>query len=262
MHTVRFIAFASAFTIVALASQEAFAQKIRSYGDQAEAQYGGGQTGAAVNAASGQTGATGATNVTKVDSAAATQGQQGAQQQGKDGEGKADVTSYVTVFQPGGSNAPLPVDLTPDKMYRGVIPGTRDEVSHLTKAAQKASDRNNRNAVTWVGFQANESATRVFFQTGRESNYDLGESDGALTVTFNDTRLSASNFRRFIDTSFFNRNVTRIEVKQANRTTVVATISLRNFEQPDVDRNGNYLYLDFSSSEMKSENDASDKSEE
>ncbi len=225
MRYVRFITFVSTFAVIALASQQAFAQKIRTYGAEAEAAYGAPQAAPAAAPAAAQ------------PAAAAP---------AADGEAPPDDTSVITVFKPGGSNAPLPVDLSPDKMYRGVIPGTRDEVSHLTKARDKASDRSNRNAVTWVGFQANPNATRVFFQTGRESSYDLSEAGGALKVTFSDTKLSARNFGRFIDTSFFNRNVTRIEVKQVNKTTVVATISLRQFEQPDVDRNGNYLYLDFS----------------
>lgn len=258
MRNVRLIASTTAFVAVGLVSQYAFAQKIRSYGTDAESQYGAQQQGStAVSAASGQTGAL---QVTKADTAAAGQ-DQAAQAQGENGEAAAaDTTSYVTVFQPGGANAPLPVDLTPDKMYRGVIPGTRDEVSHLVKARELAADSSKRNAVTWIGFQAKEDATRVFFQTGRESSYDLGQADGAVTVTFNDTRLSASNFGRFIDTSFFNRNVTRIEVKQVNKTTVVATISLRSFEQPDIDRSGNYLMLDFSAKTM--ENTASESQSE
>lgn len=246
MRNVRFIAFAASFLVVVLASQQAFAQKIRTYGADAEAQYGTNQDTSAVKTASGQTGGTKVTKVTAGDQKAAADGKEGTAE-----DGTPDDTSYVTVFQPGGANAPLPVDLTPDKMYRGVIPGTRDEVSHLIKAREKAADRSNRNAVTWVGFQANDKSTRVFFQTGRESNYDLGQADGAVTVTFNDTRLSARNFGRFIDTSFFNRNVTRIEVKQVDKSTVVATISLRRSEQPDVDRSGNYLYLDFSSATTK-----------
>jgi len=147
-------------------------------------------------------------------------------------------------------------------MYRGVIPGTRDEVSHLVKAREKAEDRSNRNEVTWVGFQAKDSATRVFFQTGRESNYDLGQSGQALTVTFNDTILAASNFGRFIDTSYFDRNVTRIEVKQVNRDTVVATISMRDYEQPNVDRSGNYLYLDFSGARVTGTDDQQQSSDD
>lgn len=264
MHYARFIAFASTLTVATLASQQAFAQKIRTYGDEAEATYGTQQGATALQQASGQTGAS--VNVTRVDTTPGAQAQEaaaGQQSQGQEGagDGTPDDYSYVTVFQPGGANAPLPVDLTPDKMYRGVIPGTRDEVSHLNRAKEKASDRSNRNQVTWVGFQANPESTRVFFQTGRESNYDVGQSADGLTVTFSDTRLSAGNFGRFIDTSFFNRNVTRIDVKQVDRTTVVATISLRTSERPNVDRRGNYLYLDFSGEAVASADDATDAAE-
>ena len=246
MRTRRLIAFILPFAAVGLVSSQASAQKIRTYGAQAEAQYGNQQGSTSVS-----TGANTNTQAPTVSTPATAQAQGEPAAQGEGADQAVDTTSYVTVFKPGGASAPLPVDLTPDKMYRGVIPGTRDEVDHLVEAREKSSTRRNRNQVTWVGFQANESSTRVFFQTGRESSYDLGQDGGSITVTFNDTRLAARNFGRFIDTSFFKRNVTRVDVKQVNKTTVVATIQLRQFEQPDVDRNGNYLYLDFSGNKME-----------
>jgi hypothetical protein len=238
MRSVRAVGVLTVFAVVSF-SADAFAQKIRNYGDQAVETYGT-QEGApdrAVEAAQGQQQAPQVT-------APQAQGQQGGQQQGQ--ETQELQPSYVTVFRPGGAQAPLPVDLSPDKMYRGIIPGTRDEVSHLTKAQEKGSQSGNVNYVTWVGFQANDDSTRVFFQTAREADYSIGQGEeGAVTVTFNDARLSARNFGRFVDTSFFDRNVTQIRLKQVDKRTVVATISLQQYESPDVDRNGNYLYLDF-----------------
>lgn len=248
MRTARLTGIITAALSVFLLSHPAFAQKIRSYGGDAEKTYGtsyqGSQAQQTTQTAQGQQPSNALLPTGNQQQA---QGQQqGEQQQGADGETELQP-SYVTVFRPGGAQAPLPVDLTPEKMYRGVIPGTRDEVTHLTDARQEGADRSNRNRVTWIGFQARDESTRIFVQTAREADYTLGEGEeGSVTLTFNDTRLSARNFGRFVDTSFFDRNVTRIEVDQVDKTTVVATISLRQYERPDVDRNGNYLYLDFS----------------
>lgn len=242
MRNLPVVGFAT-FALVSFASADAFAQKIRTYTDQAESEYGTSSPRTPLTPAT--SGATSAPTVTSAntDATPAADGEEAA----------ADTTSYVTVFQPGGASQPLPVDLTPDQMYRGVIPGTRDEVSHLSRAQSQASDSSNRNALTWVGFQATDDTTRVFFQTGRSASPDLSVDGSQLKVTFNDTRLSARNFGRFIDTTFFNRNVTRIEVKQVDRTTVVATISLRESEQPSVDRSGNYVYLNFSTKTLTTE---------
>lgn len=241
-----FATFAISALSVVTFSADAFAQQIRTYGAEAEAQYGTSTPTTPVTSTPAAT-TTAAPTVTRADTA------QSADAGGESSE--ADTTSYVTVFRPGGASQPLPVDLAPDQMYRGVIPGTRDEVSHLSRAQQQASDSTNRNQITWVGFQASDDTTRVFFQTGRGANPDVSTEGNTLKVTFNDTRLSARNFGRFIDTSFFNRNVTRIEVKQVNRTTVVATISLREGEQPSVDRSGNYVYLNFSTKTITESND-------
>lgn len=252
MRSLRTVGIVTVF-VVTCWSANASAQKIRNYGDQAVDTYGSQEGTApdrAVQSAQGQQ------QAPQVKTA---QGQQqGGQKQGGEQQGGQELEpSYVTVFRPGGSQAPLPVDLSPEKMYRGIIPGTRDEVSHLTKAREKGAESGHVNYVTWVGFQANDDSTRVFFQTARNADYTVGQGEeGAVTVTFNDARLSASNFGRFIDASFFDRNVTRVELNQVDKKTVVATISLRQSARPDVDRSGNYLYLDFAYTPPQSGNQA------
>ncbi len=257
MRTSGGLTIAFALSSLMLVSSVASAQVIRTYGDKAEAQYGTPQSTApstTVNAAQGQ--------VAPVQTAAppATADGQQAATGGEGAEGQQEVEpSYVTVFNPGGAQAPLPVDLTPEKMYSGIIPGTRDEVSHLNDAIEKGQDRSNKNRLTWVGFHARDDVTRVFFQTAREADYDLGEENGAVTITFNNTVVSAYNFRRFVDSSFFDRNVTRVEVNRVDKNTVKATIMLRQYERPDIDRNGKYLYVDFSGQKMAAQNDAANQ---
>lgn len=227
----------SVLLVSLLVSSSASAQQIRNYSSQAEATYGGGSSGTAVDAPAGATAAADGGGTASQQSAG-----------GGEGEGGVSLESHVTVFRGGGASAPLPVDLTPEKMYRGIIPGTRDEVLHLTKAREQSGS----NQIVWVGFQPRDNSTRVFFQTTQNADYSVGEDNGMITVTFSGTKLAAGNFARFIDTSFFNRNVTRIEVEKVDRSTVVAKISLRSFARPDVDRSGGYITLDFAHSESSS----------
>ena len=246
MRNSRAAGFIVSFLVVTTFASTAFAQKIRTYGEQAEQTYGTSTNTNAVDMASGQTGASTVTTVnTQAQPQAQGQDQQPAGAEGAEGETTIQP-SYVTVFQPGGAQGALPINLTPDKMYSGIIPGTRDEMTQFSEARERGSDSSNPNRILWVGFDPRDDVTRVFFQTARDADYEVGEADGAVTVTFSNTRVAAYNFRRFIDTSFFNRNVERIDIEKVGKNSVRAKIKLRQFERPDVDRSGNYLYLDFS----------------
>lgn len=252
MRNLRAAGFIFSFLVVTAFASTAFAQKIRTYNTEAEQTYGTSTDTTATDMASGQTGATTVT-VNAQGQPQQAQGQQPAAGEGEAGESEIEP-SYVTVFSPGGAQGALPINLTPDKMYSGIIPGTRDEVTQFSEARQKGADSSNPNRILWVGFDAREDKTRVFFQTARDAEYEVGEQDGQVTVTFNNTQVAAYNFRRFIDASFFNRNVERIEMQKVGRNKVVAKIKLRQFERPDVDRSGNYLYLDFSNGTSQAAN--------
>ena len=211
------------------------AQRIRNYGSDAEKAYGV-EAGTAYNAPPGAPAAAPA----KPTQQAATP-----EETAKE-DPNAKYNTGITVFQrKGGTKEELKkLELKPEEMYRGVIPGTRDEVTHLNRARQKGATGTNQ--LIWVGFQPREQSTRVFFQTAREADYTIGREGNAIVLTFNDTKLSARNFGRFIDASFFNRNVVRIESKRVGKKTVKVTIQLREAEQPRVNTTSNYVYLDFS----------------
>lgn len=215
------------------------AQTIRSYGSDAEAQYG-------AKSAVTYPGAP-AQNTAPVQMA---QGQQ-AQPTGEGGEKTEEyVSGTVQLYGGGGAtpNQPLPKDMPQEQMYQGVIPGTRDNVSHLEKAAKQGQSGSNE--MLWIGFQPREQSTRVFVQTAREADYQMGTNEaGAVVLTFSNTKLAAKNFSRFIDTSFFERNVTRIESKKQGKD-VVVTISLRQGERPQVNTTDRYVYLEFSAEKM------------
>jgi hypothetical protein len=167
--------------------------------------------------------------------------------------GKEGEPSYsdVVQFQGGQNNVPATqLNLKPEEMYHGVIPGTRDSVEHLEKAAQQKG----ANQLVWVGFQPRENSTRVFFQTTREANYTMSAEGTTVVLTFSDTKLAAKNFGRFVDTSFFNRNVTRIESIKKGKD-VEIRISLRQAERPQVNTTDRYVYLEFAPGEQKSESE-------
>lgn len=127
------------------------------------------------------------------------------------------------------------------ELYRGVIPGERDEVDHIDVSPDGAA-----NPLTWVGFQPEESRTRVFFQAPRTLQYQIStdQESGDLVVTFTNARIMERNFGRLIDTSFFGRAVTRIEVRE-HRGNVEVRLARRGNFAPEVSVDGQYLYLDF-----------------
>lgn len=154
------------------------------------------------------------------------------------------------------------LDLTLDKLYRGIIPGMRDTVAHLSQAQTKGQNQANRNELTWLGFEPTDDYTRVFFQTARKADYNIlrKQNPALVEVTLNNTEIAARNFARFIDTSFFGRNVKRVEATQVDASTLKITIELKKFAQPTVRESDNYIYLDFPNDAAKSADAASAQS--
>lgn len=241
------------FLIMCSLGLDANAQTIRTYGDKAEAQYG--------SSSSGPTALPGAP-APRVSAPAKVNTPQGeAQQTGEEsGEGEPDYESPVTVFRrSGGSQKELEkLDLKPEEMYRGVIPGTRDEVDHLDSVKKTTRGANQ---LTWIGFQPRDQSTRVFLQTVSEPVYEVSNQGSTVVLTLSNTKLSARNFSRFIDTTYFDRIVDRIESKQIDRTTVQVTVQLKKSESPRVNATSNYVYLDFTSEKMESETKQKDSDE-
>lgn len=133
------------------------------------------------------------------------------------------------------------------ELYRGVIPGTRDELPHLSDARREGARSDRPNQLTWVGFQPQQARTRVFFQSPRPMRYrvnrGVGESPSVVLV-FENAEIPARNFSRFIDASYFGRAVTRIDAREVGGD-VEVTIALREQVEPQVNTQGEYLYVDF-----------------
>lgn len=149
--------------------------------------------------------------------------------------------NFVTVFNGAVRAKRGKIDLAPDKMYRGIIPGTRDLMPHVERAKRASSS----NVLTWVGFQPKkDGSARIFLQTASSADYSQSSDAKKIMITLSNTKIPLRNFSRFIDTRFFNNNVKRIESKQMG-SDVLVTISLKESASPSVEKDGNYLYLNF-----------------
>lgn len=158
-----------------------------------------------------------------------------------DGKDSAEPSNFVTVFNTAVKSRRGKIDLAPDKMYRGIIPGTRDLMPHVEAAKRTTST----NTLTWVGFQPNkDGSVRIFLQTANTATYSQSREGKTLTVTLSNTKIPLRNFSRYIDTTFFNNNVNRIESKQKGDD-VIVTISLKEAASTDIETEGNYIYLNF-----------------
>lgn len=139
-----------------------------------------------------------------------------------------------------------PLWLDNEVAYTGIIPTVRDSLPHISRT-QRHGAEGRRNTLTWVGFQPFEGQTRVFIQTGRPAQYQVVESPDGMTVTvrLRDTAIEVSNFRRWIDASYFGRAVHRIETARSGDGVTEVRIALSRAAAYSVEGAGEYLYVDF-----------------
>lgn len=151
------------------------------------------------------------------------------------------------------------LDLAVDQLYRGIIPGTRDEVQHLSKARESGADAARANELTWLGFHPTDDHTRVFLQTARKVQYHVRrkQDPAIIEITLDNTKIPAKNFTRYIDTSYFGRNVKSVEAAKLDASTVRVSIKLDSFEQPTVRESDNYIYFDFAAQADERQDDGS-----
>ncbi len=167
-------------------------------------------------------------------------------------EGDAPPTSHsIRMHSPTSqgaqSAAPELLSAEHTELYRGIIPGKRNEVEHLSEIKKRGSADRSPNPITWVGFQPEDDRTRVFFQAPRPVQYQVqgAPRDGELVVIFENAEIPKANFSRFIDTSFFNRAVTRIETTETRDGNVKVTLKMRRNLEPEISTDGEYLFFDF-----------------
>lgn len=231
-------------------SADVDAQEIRNYGDDGESSQGGDDSGGG----SGERGGGWVPGQPEPKQSEGESEEQPRQQREEaEGEGEEEEglapSHRVSMYGgkspgAGGEEMPSTLDMTMDQLYRGIIPGKRDELPHLHGAKDPDGSPNK---LTWLGFRPTDDETRIFFQTAGEPEYDVDEDreNGRIELTLSNTRIGSSNFQRFIDTSYFERNVKRVEARETDGGQVVITIELSSFETPRVETDGNYVHLKF-----------------
>lgn len=236
-------------------SPSADAQRIRSYAPVDEGTSGGGGGGGGAVYYPGQPQPQGGAVVGQPTG----QQQAGPAQEGGAGGEKTEEavgTFRIQVYRPGaaggagGRRGPrTTLDLAIEQMYSGVIPGKRAQVAHLTRAREKGQNPAQPNQLTWIGFQPEKDVTRVFLETARSPDYstrtEQSEAGPVYVVTLSNTQIPARNFRRFLDTSYFERDVERIEAKKVDQRTVELHIQLEKRQSPTLQTDGNFLFVDF-----------------
>jgi hypothetical protein len=267
MSTRYAVASLTAISSLVLFTSPVFAQEIRRYGDQ-----GGGSS----SSSSGGGGGGGSGRMTYPGAprpqSQGNQGNQGNQQNNarqqkkqQEGEGEEISESYaIKIHEPGnrfdqqqndqeGEEQPDMFDQPADKIYRGVIPGARDQVDHLEQEASGASG-SSLNRLTWIGFQPKDDKSRIFLQFARSPEYSVSRRDDGKTIAvkLDRTQVAAGNFRRQIDTRFFERAIRRIDTEVTGSETVELLIRLEEQKSPSIETDGNYLYVDFSYEKPKS----------
>jgi hypothetical protein len=134
-----------------------------------------------------------------------------------------------------------------EEVYNGIIPRIRDTLPHLSRYRERGAVTTQRNEITWIGFQPFGEFTRVFIQLARFPSYRVEEhEEGAvLAIVFDNTRISLSNFTRFIDTSHFGRSVQRIDAERLDGGRTRVLIWRDEQVTYTVSPEGDYLFIDF-----------------
>ncbi len=252
------IAALTALATVCLMASTASSQDVRRYGEQGGGSDGGGGGG---GGGGGQRQMTyPGQPMPQDDQQSGNQQQSSDQQRGEeDGEEEEGETgSYaIQIHEPGErfdedgdggeeeDERPDIFDRPANKIYKGIIPGDRDQVEHLESGSDQTGREGNR--LTWIGFQPKDAKSRVFVQFSQRPDYSVSRNDEGrqIVVTLERTRVTAGNFRRDIDTRFFDRAIRRIRTETVGNGTVELRIDLEEAKSPSVSTDGNYLYVDF-----------------
>jgi hypothetical protein len=100
--------------------------------------------------------------------------------------------------------------------YGGVSPGRAEAAGEARpgKLHKHVARASTTPLVTWIGFQVRDGgAARVFVQLSLDAPYAQNVAGDKLVVFVTGARLGKRNSSRFIDTSFFDTRVARIEAR-------------------------------------------------
>jgi len=243
------VASLTASATLVLFVSSATGQEIRNYGDQGSDSGGSGGGGQ-----SAQTVYPGQPTPQANQRSGNQQRQDQRDRQNQEGkEGDVTVQSYeIQLHEDSGTDGDRrksseKLDRSPNQMYRGIIPGEREAVDHLAEEREQGESPTEPNRLTWIGFQPNDDNTRVFVQMSRQADYSVSRRDDGkrIVVTLENAKVTTGNFRRRIDTRYFDRAVQRIETKVVGDRTIELHISLGTSKPPSVEAKDDYLYVDF-----------------
>lgn len=149
------------------------------------------------------------------------------------------------------------LNLPQNQLYRGIIPGVRDTLPHISRQ-QKIGEKSKKSSrLTWIGFQRMEDKSRVFLQTHGVPAFQVerGKKEGEVIVILQNTRPATYNFKRNMDTRWFPRAITGIRSYQKGKDTHVS-IQLRSQVEFSIVPQGNYLYMDFDDTAIEKQHNA------
>jgi hypothetical protein len=115
--------------------------------------------------------------------------------------------------------APPPGDVHKEGDYGGVTPGKAPAAAEAApKKAKKPRKAPKQPTVQWVGFQdMGGGSARVFVQLSKDAEYQQGVAGDTLVVFLPGAALGNRNNGRFIDTTFFDTRIAKIEAKKVKR---------------------------------------------
>ncbi len=233
-YSTRIIAACTAVGLVSLLAVDAEAQRVRTFDDQAES----GESSGSQVAIPGAPAPEPQEQEVEVQEAQPQEAEESGESDRPVGSYQIRVHGGATPGAAGGDVQRLSAAHT--ELYRGIIPGERDAVAHL-------SGDDDLNRLTWIGFQPDADKTRVFFQAPDTISYQIQEAfdeQSELVVVFSDAEIAARNFSRFIDASHFGRVIERIETHEEGRD-IHVTLKMNQAVEPEVSTDEGYLYFDF-----------------
>jgi hypothetical protein len=153
---------------------------------------------------------------------------------------------------------PAPTNVHREGDYGGVTPERAKNPEAKGHAARKGRRAANRLLVTWVGFEAREGgAARVFLRLSADATYEQKLVGDSVVVFVAGARLGQRNHGRFIDTSFFDTAIARVQGKnvparRGSKAGVELTVHFKKgaAKLPDIKSEtgadgDRYLFLDF-----------------
>ena len=136
--------------------------------------------------------------------------------------------------------------------YGGVVPGRAAAATKSGRASRKVR-RAREPLVTWIGFQVRDAGgARVFLQLSADAPHEQNLVGDKLVVFVAGARLGTRNHGRFIDTTFFDTRIAKIEARnvrarRGQKRGVELTVHFKKggATQAQASREGELLLLDF-----------------